>query len=110
MRCLYCEKELEIFSDPLELSIATCKDCKVRFRFLSEDTIIIISWYVKVDDKFYKVSIYHASNACGIFHYKVFDDKTGLGGWYSIKHFDFIPKDWTPHNAAHKIKTYLPFL
>jgi hypothetical protein len=121
VKCLYCQKTLEVFHDPLELSFSNCKECSVAYRFIVEEEVRVVEWSgTHIEDKKFLIKVFlHFPNKPTFIVYCSTDSERfgiqGTGGskvmvWDPIMVFDFIPRDWTPHNAAHKIGTYLPFL
>jgi hypothetical protein len=118
MKCQFCpDQECYIDGDlprSPKVDLYQCANCKAYYRTVAgaEDMLLSISWRVHLDKKQYFIKSYHGctGNAPEFVISFYATNSEGKQYWEEVKRFDFIPKDWTPHNSAHKLKTYLPFL
>lgn len=86
---------------------AGCEPCRVTYYYDKDFSNFLTVWYcVENDVILYRVKIYHIRADRS---YPIFRVTKGIPSRFILK-FDFIPADWTPQNALHKIRTYLPFL
>jgi hypothetical protein len=111
MKCLYCQKELTFNTTPLtgrdHFRHFRCQDCHAEFIRDAKDEMLAIFWdkiYVKDKPYFVKLRVSGPDSPKCIVYVG-----NGLGS-KQVVCFDFIPRDWTPQNAAAKLKAYLPFL
>lgn len=114
MKCQYCQAQVELDDGPhSNADVWICTGCKCRYRTTRCTTNIMSTlWFAYLDDKAYYLKSYNGctGNAPEFiigFHAQDID---GKWYWKEIKRFNFVPKDWTPLNSAHKLKMYLPFL
>lgn len=118
MNCKYCQAEVYIDSDNYELTEKSvidrweCRQCNCFYATNKDGLPISTSWRVDVDGRQYFIKVYDGCTGNAptfIIAYHTTNDQ-GTPYWEEVKRFDFVPKDWTPQNSAHKLKTYLPFL
>lgn len=118
MKCHFCsDQDCPMTTDlprSPKIDLFQCPSCKSFYRTLAnqEGALLSISWRVLVGTHEYFIKSYdgctgNAPEFVIAFHTQGLD---GKWYWEEIKRFDFVPKDWTPQNSAHKLKTYLPFL
>jgi hypothetical protein len=85
-----------------------CDPCKAIFRMSGEEYFSITWLSVRSNNRKYDIKLYPGitGNAPEFVVYSTDDDKS----WKNVMRLDFIPQDWTPQNAADKLKTALLFL
>jgi hypothetical protein len=115
MNCQFCQKECFISDSkphPPSTDMWECYDCHAWHSTTKEGSLMLVSWKVKFDSKEYFIKSYDGctGNAPEFVIYYYTTSESGKHYWEEVKRFDFVPKDWTPLNSAHKLKTYLPFL
>lgn len=113
MNCKYCNKECIEHPVLKGLLRFECIDCAANFFTLVDGGLLYISFKeILVNDRKYYIKLYDgvSGNAPEIVIYWYTFNSEGHGYWEEVKRFDFVPKDWTPQNVVHKLKTYLPFL
>lgn len=118
MKCQFCpEQECYVDADlprSPKIDLYQCHECKAYYRTVAGDESILLttSWRVYIGDKQYFIKSYNGQtgNAPEFVVSYYTTNSEGKQYWEEVHRFDFVPKDWTPKNSAHKLKTYLPFL
>jgi hypothetical protein len=119
MNCLYCQQALEETPAIKDTVFkAECQECHALFRFFQGQAPYVITWEdIFIGEKEYRIRILptsHLSPTKSRFTVSYWVEHQLTASvthhyWCKIIELDFVPT-WTPQTAAHKLKTYLPFL
>jgi hypothetical protein len=118
MKCQFCPDQECYIDDTMpqshKVDLYQCDKCKAYYRTVAgkEDPILSVSWRVWVGKREYFIKSYDGctGNAPEFVVSYHATNSEGHQYWEEVHRFNFVPKDWTPLNSDHKLKTYLPFL
>lgn len=118
MNCKYCQAEVFVVDNDdsnIEKQLVDrwrCHECASFMATNKDGLLISTSWSVQLGDHLYFIKAYDGctGNAPTFIISYYTTNPGGIYYWEEVKRFNFIPRDWTPLNSAHKLKTYLPFL